>query len=207
MDHICEQIRPLLFKVAEGEAAPDEALEVGRHLPDCTVCRIRLAREVRLEQLVSEMDEPIEVDERFLEQVMASLPEGPPPKRAALRSGNTRRGLKLAGFIIAFAMLGASGYHLSPAIGNVAVLPELPSMEFEGFARLLGGAREQIQFLLAALAGIGTRSTPDLPAAPSFLHLALVVFTPLMAVLLSAGAFLMVAARTLVRKAGRSQAP
>ena len=43
----CERLRPLLFKIVEGEGTPEEAFEVGQHLSDCTVCRIRMAREER----------------------------------------------------------------------------------------------------------------------------------------------------------------
>jgi anti-sigma factor RsiW len=76
----CDRLLPIMFKVVEGEADPDEALDVGRHVTDCTVCRIRLARQRRIAQMVDEMGEPIEVDESFLSQVMASLPDGPPPR-------------------------------------------------------------------------------------------------------------------------------
>ena len=50
----CEEIRPLLYRVAEGETDPDEAMRTARHLSDCTSCRILLARERRLARMLEE---------------------------------------------------------------------------------------------------------------------------------------------------------
>ena len=72
----CRRLQPVLFKVVEGDARPEEALEVGRHASRCTACRIRLARQRRIARMVGEMGEPIEVDESFLQRVMTSLPAG-----------------------------------------------------------------------------------------------------------------------------------
>src|SRR4029079_17425550 len=55
----CSECRPLLFRVAEGEADPDEALRVARHLPTCTTCRIVLAREIRLARVLESLDDAI----------------------------------------------------------------------------------------------------------------------------------------------------
>jgi len=50
----CEAIRPLLPRVADGEASPAEAMETACHLSDCTACRILLARERRLAEMLEE---------------------------------------------------------------------------------------------------------------------------------------------------------
>ena len=92
MDY-CKPVRPLLFRVQEGEATPDEAMLVARHLTDCTACRILLARERRLAELLSDDLADLPVGEEFVEKVMAHLPLGPPPRR---RKSTTRRGLKMA---------------------------------------------------------------------------------------------------------------
>jgi len=88
--HSCETIRLLLFRVAHGEAAPEEAMQVARHLPDCTACRILLARERRLAEVLAMDPEELPVGEEFVEAVMATLPKGPPP-----RGGKKTRGLRL----------------------------------------------------------------------------------------------------------------
>jgi len=89
----CDTIRPLLPRVADGEAGPAEAIQVGRHLPDCTACRILLARERRLASMLEEeLEDSLPVGEDFLQGVMATLPlEPPPPVR-----NKPRRKLKLA---------------------------------------------------------------------------------------------------------------
>jgi hypothetical protein len=204
MDDRCERLRPLIYRVAEGEAGPDEALVVGRHLPDCTVCRIRLAREVRLARLVAEMGEPIEVDENFLQKVMSSLPEGPPPKVATVDRRGKRRGLKLAGFLLAVGLAGAVAHSLIPSPGGRTIVPGLPAFDFESVARMLGSAREQVQYLLAALAGIGTGGNLDLPSAPALVHLALLACIPLSVGFLAGAALLTCAAGTLARSVNRS---
>ena len=90
MARSCDDLSGLLARVAEGEATPDEALAVGRHVHDCTACRIRLAKERRLAEMVSDLGDPIEVDTSFLDEVMNQLPAAPP------RRTGWRRGLRLA---------------------------------------------------------------------------------------------------------------
>ena len=69
----CERILPVISRLAEGEASPQEALDGARHLPVCTACRILLARERRLAMLI-EADLPdLPVGEGFVAAVMAKL--------------------------------------------------------------------------------------------------------------------------------------
>lgn len=93
MSSSCERIRPLLSLVAEGEAAPEEAMAAARHLPCCTGCRIVLARERRLARMLEhEMVDPLEVGEEFVRSVMARLPHDPPPgDRRRMRLAERRR--------------------------------------------------------------------------------------------------------------------
>jgi predicted anti-sigma-YlaC factor YlaD len=91
----CERIRPLLSHVVEGEATPEEAMHVARHLADCTACKIVLAREHRLAEMLEQDLEDLPVGEEFVEAVMANLPKDPPPRR---RNAARWRGLKMAGF-------------------------------------------------------------------------------------------------------------
>jgi predicted anti-sigma-YlaC factor YlaD len=103
MSQPCKSIAPLLYRVAEGEAAPDEAMLTARHLSDCTACRILLARERRLAAMLDEgLDDPLQVGEDFVQAVMANLPQGPPPAprgRAARRKRILLKLASLAGLI------------------------------------------------------------------------------------------------------------
>ena len=85
----CDGIRPLLARVADGEATPGEAMRTALHLSDCTVCRILLARERRLATMLEhELPDPVHVGEDFVRAVMSAVPLDPPPRR--------RRGVAVA---------------------------------------------------------------------------------------------------------------
>ncbi len=101
----CREFRPLVSRVAEGEATPDEALAVARHLPDCTACRIRLSRDARLANVLESLGDCLPVGETFLRNVMRALPTAPPPFAAG--AARRRRGLKLAG-LAGVAVLGGA---------------------------------------------------------------------------------------------------
>jgi predicted anti-sigma-YlaC factor YlaD len=74
----CERIRPLLYRVAECEADPEESMRTARHLSKCTACRIVLAREARLARMLEEdLCDSLPVGEDFVRAVMASLPADP----------------------------------------------------------------------------------------------------------------------------------
>jgi anti-sigma factor RsiW len=105
----CETIRPLLSRHAEGELAPDEAIEVARHVPDCTACRILLARERRLAEMLATDLEDLPVGEDFVVAVMETLPKGPPPSRR-----RRRRGLELASLAGFTGLLGIVGSEVGP---------------------------------------------------------------------------------------------
>ena len=89
----CNLIAPLLPRVAEREARPDEALEVARHVEECTACRIRLAREHRLQQLLDDPLDSLPSAEDFVADVMSHIPAEPPPRP---RPRKRRRGIQLA---------------------------------------------------------------------------------------------------------------
>ena len=91
----CDAVRPFLSHVAEGEVGPGEAMNVARHLADCTACKILLARERRLARMLEQDLQDLPVGEEFVQSVMATLPQGPPPGRS---KGQRRRGLRLASF-------------------------------------------------------------------------------------------------------------
>jgi predicted anti-sigma-YlaC factor YlaD len=93
MNPTCERLRPLLYQVAEGEAGPEEALAMARHLAHCTACRIVLAREHRLLAMLDlGLDDVLPIDDEFAPAVMARIPEA-----RRRRHGSKLRVLKLAG--------------------------------------------------------------------------------------------------------------
>jgi len=152
----CEPIRPLLARYGEGEVSPDEAMRVARHLADCTVCRIILARERRLAQMLAEGLQDVPVGEEFVRSVMATLPQGPPP-------GRRRRGLKLASLLVIGLLALSVGSGASSLVPHwpAASLPHL-DLETAGSAiPALAGAARLVQTALAAVAATGVRS-PDM---------------------------------------------
>ena len=90
----CALVLPLLARLAEREADPEEAMSVARHLPSCTACRIVLARERRLASMLEGLQK-LPVDEELVDAVMATLPSAVPHRRTAGTTVN-RQGLKLA---------------------------------------------------------------------------------------------------------------
>ncbi len=188
----CRRIVPSLYRVAEGEAAPDEALRVARHLGDCTACRIVLARVRRLAAMLDQgLDDPPAVGDEFVATVMDNLPQGPPP--AARRRGRTRArlaGWGPAGTSIALALvaIGGTGLGLRSGLGlppRLAVAdvvadgaPRLGWLLVLGFERLAcdgglpGGLPLAGPPLLSALAALllaaGLGSAGALAAALTF---------------------------------------
>ena len=77
----CERIRPLLYPYIEREAEPAEAMLVAEHLTGCTACKILIARKRHLARMLENgLEDRIPVGEEFVRSVMATLPDGPPPK-------------------------------------------------------------------------------------------------------------------------------
>ena len=94
----CDSYAPLLSRVAEGEAGPNEAMRAARHLSGCTACRINLARERRLAAILEDgLEDSVPVGEDFVRAVMDNLPAEPPKSESGRKKG--RRSLKLAGLV------------------------------------------------------------------------------------------------------------
>ncbi|HEX5044163.1 MAG TPA: hypothetical protein VFV75_14740 [Candidatus Polarisedimenticolaceae bacterium] len=173
MSDACRRLRPSLFRVAEGEASPEEALLAAQHLPTCTGCRILLHREHRLADLLGELPDPVGVDEGFLSHVMGAIPADPPPRR--------RRMLRVVGGAGVLALL-ALLWALRPAAGGgpagslPLALPDLQAGE-----RLAGGLAGLAQLLTSAAAHAGASLAPALPSLPH-LHLLALALLPLLGV-------------------------
>jgi len=82
----CDDIRPLIAQQHEGELSPDEAIELARHMPKCTACRIVDARERRLAEMLSGELQDLPVGDDFVSTVMDTLPiDIPRCRRAKLK--------------------------------------------------------------------------------------------------------------------------
>jgi anti-sigma factor RsiW len=162
----CDRVQPLLVHVAEGELTPEEAMRVARHLADCTVCKIGLARERRLGELLERELEDLPVGEEFVQSVMATLPQGPPPGRPRKH----RRGLKLAALA---GFLGAGALTLAELLaggGAATSRVGLPAADFEGARGSLEALAGLVRSALVALEAM--RSLPlDAPTVGGGLEL------------------------------------
>jgi predicted anti-sigma-YlaC factor YlaD len=173
----CERLRPQLSRVAEGEANPVEAMRVARHLPDCTACRIQLARERRLAAMLEEeLSDPLFVGEDFVRAVMAHLPSESP---RALR--RRRRGiLRLAGIGGLLVLAPALAPRGLPSLGR-GPLAGLAGADLDAAERLAQVAASAARMIPIALDALSA-AVPTIRVASGFAGLA------------AAGAFLLTAA-------------
>ncbi len=148
----CAALAPVLSRLAEGEASPEESLRIARHLPDCTSCRIVLARERRLAGMLEAMADPIAADDGLLRGVMASLPDGPPPAIARIVR---RHGLKIAGVAGAVGLACLLGMRVAHVALEGSGLPLLPRMGLEGTAPLLEGLVGVARLVILLLDRVG----------------------------------------------------
>ncbi len=131
----CRAIRPVLRRAVEGETTPGESLSIASHLGKCTGCRIVFAREQRLARLLDGLEDPLLVDDGFVQGVMSAIPDSPP-------AADRRRGLKLAGI---FGLL---------ALGAGALEAATMSTGGGGFRSLLGFSYEGVESVLQMIGGI-----------------------------------------------------
>jgi len=124
----CDRIRPLLYRLAEQEAEPAEAIEAARHLPRCTACKILLARERRLALLLERELVDLTVDDTFVRDVMDTLPAQPPRRAAQIR---VLRGLKLA-CLAGLLLLGGTSIAPHGVAAPETTWFAAPRMEFDG---------------------------------------------------------------------------
>lgn len=168
----CRSIEPILAGYADGEATPDDALRVARHLPDCTACRIRLARERRLAEWLEQDLVDLPVSEDFVDAVMRRLPAEPPARRRRRLELATLGGLALACVGAALAGLGgdvaapvAAGGFVPPLEAGPAAAPLLAEA-----LRAAGGGALAWSVSFALLAAAVAAATALLGAAPARLR-------------------------------------
>ncbi|MCP3978950.1 MAG: hypothetical protein GY716_06405 [bacterium] len=150
----CDQVRPLVHCVVEGETTPEEAMLVARHLPACTACKILLAKERRLARMLEQEMEDFPVSEDFVQSVMDSLAEVPEPKTATTKR---RRGLKLA------ALAGLVGTWTALSAHEIPVPGRLPSFGSSPDLHVSDVAPAGVRGLLETVASTASISLPELP--------------------------------------------
>ena len=145
----CRRARPLIVRSVEGELAPQAALRLARHVEACTACRILLARERRLAQVLDGLDDVVPVDASFFDSVMASLPDRPQPAEAAVsRRERLRRGLRLAGLAAAVVAGGGLAARFLPFLRFDLAAPAMPRFagdEAEGWFSVVGSAAQWVR--------------------------------------------------------------
>lgn len=156
----CDRIRPLLYRIAEHEADPAEAMDAARHLPRCTACKILLARERRLAALLEHELVDLAVDDTLVRNVMDTLPASPPRPAGQIR---VLRGMKLAclaGLALLYgASLASHGLASSEPAWFVAPTVALDAAGESG-AATLGFATLAIRTLVAVVPTLSLLPTP-----------------------------------------------
>lgn len=198
----CSPVRSLLRAVVEYEAEPREAVRVADHVAECTGCRILLARERRLAELLGRIDDRLPVDADFTGHVMSALPDGPPPApKVSLL--DRRRGLKLAAWLAFVGLVGA-GAQLASGIGGGALrgLPRFAAHDPGSLIeRLIGWTR------IAALGvvKVGSAFQASLTASPQWTAALLVLMVALLtAPTMAALSGLRLAGQLVPRRVSRS---
>jgi hypothetical protein len=156
----CRGIRPFIVRSVDGDLEPGEALRLARHLATCTACRIVLARESRLAEILDGADDGPGVDEHFFGAVMASLPDRPlRPGASISRRGRWRRGLRLAswGAVAAFGTGLAARVLMSLRLDmSTPAMPRFTPDETDGLISLIGSAAQWIRMTAQSVSWVGS---------------------------------------------------
>lgn len=183
----CGSVRPWIVRSVDGDLEPSEALRLARHLATCTACRIALARESRLAEMLGAADDALTVDESFFGAVMASLPER--PVRAGLevsRRARWRRGLRLAAFGAVGVLGAALAARVLPSLHLDVATPGMPRFtpdEADGWISLIGSAAQWIRMTAQSITWAGSPGTWGASTIGAFgLAVALAVAATLLAV-------------------------
>jgi hypothetical protein len=189
----------MLPRAVEGEVSPSESLTLARHLPRCTACRILLARERRLAEMLDAIEDTLPVDREFAASVMGALPEGPPPEPASALVRARRRGLGIAG-VVGLVGLGTAVLsqltRLGPGRGPLPGLPHFTLEEMDSLLEIFGGL---VRLVMLVVAQAGAGLDPTLPSWSGAGDTGPLVFVPVLVVLLMLS--------TLVALAGSGYGP
>ena len=155
----CGSIRPWIARSVDGDLAPGEALRLAGHLAKCTACRITLARESRLAEMLGSVDDACGVDESFFNAVMASLPEHPVRPVEVSRRARWRRGLRLAAFGAVGALAGGVAARVLPYLNLDVATPGMPRFtpdDADGWISLIGSAAQWIRVTAQSITWAGS---------------------------------------------------
>ena len=205
----CLDMRPLIDRIAEGEATPEEALALGRHLPDCTVCRILLAKARRLNEMVDEIGEPLEVDESFLKDIMDSLPDDPSQGTVPAGGRRSRRHLRIVKLLLTMSPLGLLGAGRSMFMGYPGqfnrIMDSGTLLPPEGSSGINDSIREVLGIALAVTGKLGI-TAGDLTSVKPVLALGTIVSSawPIALALLGSGLLALTLFRPLSKAFNRS---
>ena len=195
----CRTTRAIVPLTVDGEVGPEESFRLARHLPECTACRILLARERRLAAMLDAFEDGLLVDARFTEQVMSALPQEPLRAPAGHLAKLKRRGLKLAGFAgligLGLGLLSRSG---GLGIGS-GTLPGLPRLTFEGMDSMLEALTGLVRLAVLALARVGSGIQFEIPFLSGAAGLGHAALPPLFLALLMLSMALAFATRSYAR--------
>ena len=156
----CRRIRPWIVRSVDGDLDPGEALRLARHLATCTACRIVLARESRLAEMLDGAADAFNVDESFFGAVMASLPDRPVrPAVEISRETRRRRGLRLAAWGAAAALGGGLAARVLPSLRLDMATPAMPRFtpdDTDGLISVIGLAAQWIRMTAQSVAWAGS---------------------------------------------------
>jgi len=156
----CRRIRPWMVRSVDGDLEPGEALRLARHLATCTACRIVLARELRLAEMLDGAADAFNVDESFFGAVMASLPDRPVrPAVEISRETRRRRGLRLAAWGAVAALGGGLAARVLPSLRLDMAAPAMPRFtpdDTDGLISVIGLAAQWIRMTAQSVAWAGS---------------------------------------------------
>ena len=159
MSH-CRRIQPCLLRSVDGDLDPGEALRLARHLATCTACRIVIARESRLTEMLDGVDDACSVDESFFRAVMDALPERPlRPGAEVSQRARWRRGLRLAALGSVVALGAGLAARALPSLRLDVATPAMPRFtpdETDGWISLIGSAAQWIRMTAQSVAWAGS---------------------------------------------------
>jgi anti-sigma factor RsiW len=192
----CAQVRSLLYQYLEREAGPAEAMTVAAHLSACTACKILLARKRRLARMLEEgLEDNIPVGDDFVRSVMATIPEGPPPRDPAPKR---KRGLKLAAwFGVALVLSRAASGHWPLPDGGWPGFA-LPSVDLPAGADGLQGLLECVRWAALALDAVAGGAPVEISLSVVGLAALVGAAASLLAGTVAASAVVAVVARSLI---------